>query len=747
MNQARIRRSQWRSWLSVAMVTTLGLQFLPTPVAGADAPAGDYIVMLSSNADLQTKVAKEARLGNSISDVYDGSANGFVAELDAADVRRLKADRDVLIVELDRVIRLDDDSTTSTSSSTTTSSTTSTTTTTPVSTTTTSTTSTTSPTTSSSTSSSTTSSTTTTIPATTTTSTTVPPTTSQDSLEGTSIVMLRPDVDVQAFVAAENALGGEVIQAFTQAITGYVAMLSESQVARLSKDPRVKTIEPNQIIEIEGDQANPPSWGLDRIDQRTRTLNAMYTYNFGGAGVTAYVIDTGIRPDHVEFSGRVASGYGAIEDGYGSRDCNGHGTHVAGTIGGSTTGVAKSVRLVPIRVLNCRGSGFMSNVIAGVNWAITDHAAGSPAVANLSLGGSFSSSLNTAIANAVTDGITMVVAAGNNNSLACNYSPASAPSAITVGATTSVDARASYSNYGSCLDIFAPGSSITSAYFSSSTALRSLSGTSMASPHVAGAAALLLEADPTMSPASVAAKLITYATPDVVTTPGVGSINLFLYTKSAWLAPTPIAPSTPRDLVVVAGNASAALTWTAPTTDNGSSVTDYLVEFSSNSGTSWSTFSDGVSISTSATVTGLTNATSYSFRVKAVSGAGTSDASNVVTTTPGIPGEPTSLRPTALNQSVRLNWSAPTLNGGSAITDYLVEYTTDTNAGYTLFNDGVSSSTTATVTGLTNGTSYFLESKLLTALALVSHQVLHLVHRGRLLCQVRPLMFALRISN
>ncbi|MFM8854229.1 MAG: S8 family serine peptidase, partial [Acidimicrobiaceae bacterium] len=157
-----------------------------------------------------------------------------------------------------------------------------------------------------------------------------------------------------------------VIQVFTQAISGYVALLSESQIARLSKDPRVANIEPNQIIEIEGDQANPPSWGLDRIDQRERSLNSLYTYNFGGAGVTAYVIDTGIRADHVEFSGRVTSGFGAIADGYGSTDCNGHGTHVAGTIGGSTTGVAKSVSLVPIRVLNCRGSGASSYVLDGM---------------------------------------------------------------------------------------------------------------------------------------------------------------------------------------------------------------------------------------------------------------------------------------------------------------------------------------------------------------------------------------------
>lgn len=310
------------------------------------------------------------------------------------------------------------------------------------------------------------------------------------------IVTLRKDVSAQQFVSAEQGLGVNILGVFTMAINGYVAVLTDSEKERLLKDSRVANIEQDSLIEVDGDQVNPPSWGLDRIDQRGPTnldgSNSNYSYNFSGVGVTAYIIDTGIRADHAQFSGRVSVGYTAISDGRGSADCNGHGTHVAGTVGGSTTGVAKSVALVPVRVLGCRGSGPISGVIAGINWMITNHISGVPAVANMSLGGAISSSFNAAVENAFADGIVMVVAAGNNNLNACNYSPASAPSAITVGATTSVDGRASYSNYGSCLDIFAPGSSITSAWYTSSTALAGKSGTSMASPHVAGAAALCL---------------------------------------------------------------------------------------------------------------------------------------------------------------------------------------------------------------------------------------------------------------
>ncbi len=328
-----------------------------------------------------------------------------------------------------------------------------------------------------------------------------------------------------AAVAHGRGVVPEVVM--THAINGFVATLTPAQAARLNVDPNVNSIEPDRVVGITATQANA-TWGLDRIDQASLPLNTQYVYNATGTGVTAYIIDTGILRTHVEFGSRVGVGYSAVKDRYKTSDCNGHGTHVAGTVGGTTYGVAKGVTLIPVRVLNCRGSGTTSGVIAGINWVIENHAANVPAVANMSLGGGASSSLDAAVANAVADGVTFVVAAGNSNADACAYSPARAPSAITVGATTSTDARASYSNYGSCLDIFAPGTAITSAWYTSTTATNTISGTSMAAPHVAGVAALLLETDTAATPATITSRLLAQATPGKVTNPGVGSPNLLL---------------------------------------------------------------------------------------------------------------------------------------------------------------------------------------------------------------------------
>ncbi len=314
----------------------------------------------------------------------------------------------------------------------------------------------------------------------------------------------------------------------THAINGFVATLTPAQVAVLNADPNVNSIEPDRVVGITATQEGA-TWGLDRIDQAALPLNEKYVYNFLGTGVTAYIIDTGIRPDHEEFVGRVNAGYPGLIAGD-TNDCNGHGTHVAGTVGGTTYGVAKRVTLIPVRVLNCAGSGTLSGVIAGINWVIGNHADGAPAVANMSLGGGASTALDTAVANAFNDGVTVVVAAGNSNADACRYSPARAPTAITVGATTSTDARASYSNYGSCLDIFAPGTAITSAWYTTTTLTNTISGTSMAAPHVAGVAALLLQTTTTLAwtPARIWDQLRAQATLNKVTRPGRNSPNLLL---------------------------------------------------------------------------------------------------------------------------------------------------------------------------------------------------------------------------
>jgi subtilisin family serine protease len=318
--------------------------------------------------------------------------------------------------------------------------------------------------------------------------------------------------------------GAEVRRTFGAALTGFEAGMSEAAAKRLAADPSVAYVEQNQRVSLLGTQSGA-TWGLDRIDQPARPLNGTYTYPNTASNVTAYIIDTGILYSHKDFGGRATVGYDAV--GSGGVDCNGHGTHVAGTVGGTTYGVAKAVKLVGVRVLNCSGSGTNAGVIAGVNW-VTQNAR-RPAVANMSLGGGASTALDNAVANSIASGVTYALAAGNSRANACNSSPARVAPAITVGATTSSDARASYSNYGTCLDIFAPGSSITSAWYTSTTATNTISGTSMASPHVAGAAALVLGASPSSTPAQVRDTLVGNATPNVVTSAGTGSPNRLLY--------------------------------------------------------------------------------------------------------------------------------------------------------------------------------------------------------------------------
>ncbi len=335
-----------------------------------------------------------------------------------------------------------------------------------------------------------------------------------------------------------SAHGGDLRFTYRHAIKGFAAGLPAGAAQALERNPNVAFVVRDGIVTTMATQS-PATWGLDRIDQRNLPLSNSYTYDYTGNGVNVYIIDTGIRLTHSEFGGRAFTGFDAVTSGGTASDCNGHGTHVAGTVGGSVYGVAKSTRLYAVRVLNCQGSGTWSGVIAGVDWVTANRI--KPAVANMSLGGGANSAVDQAVNNSVAAGVVYAVAAGNSNANACNYSPARAANAITVGATTSTDARASYSNYGNCVNIFAPGSSITSAWHSSNTSTNTISGTSMASPHVAGVAALYLQGNPSASPSAVASAIMEASTKNKVTSSNTTN-NHLLYSLFGAATPPPNQP-------------------------------------------------------------------------------------------------------------------------------------------------------------------------------------------------------------
>jgi subtilisin family serine protease len=353
---------------------------------------------------------------------------------------------------------------------------------------------------------------------------------------------------------------GKLKHKYKAALKGFAAELSEKEAMKLASDPRVKYVEEDSIVHIDTTQTGA-TWGLDRIDQRNLPLDGNYTYNTTASNVHAYIVDTGILTTHSQFGGRATVGVDEVNDGHNGIDCNGHGTHVAGTVGGSTYGVAKGVSLVAVRVLDCSGSGTNSGVIAGVNWVATN--AIKPAVANMSLGGGASQALDDAVTAAVNAGVVFCVAAGNGDQFgnpqdACTTSPARAAAAITVSATDSTDTKASWANYGTCVDIFAPGVNITSSWFSSTTATNTISGTSMATPHTAGAAALYLAGNTTATPAAVANALTSNATAGVVISPGAGSPNRLLYTGFIGGGGTP--PPTISSFSPTSGGVGASVT-------------------------------------------------------------------------------------------------------------------------------------------------------------------------------------------
>jgi len=449
------------------------------------------------------------------------------------------------------------------------------------------------------------------------------------------IVVFKPGVADPPGLAMRlvGEAAGNLKFTYQYTIQGFAATLPPQALEGVRNNPNVLRVEPDVRVSLAGTET-AASWGLDRVDERDLPMDGYYTYDSDGSGVTAYILDTGIRTTHTEFQGRAFKSSEADFIGGTGDDCHGHGTHVAGTVGGVTYGIAKGVTLQAVRVLDCNGSGALSGVIAGIDWVTAQHlSSGGPSVANMSLSAydpfGFYGALNDAVAASVDAGVVFAVAASNDNGDACDYIPASEPQALTVGATSSTDARASFSNYGYCVDLFAPGVGITSAYYSSDVATATWSGTSMASPHVAGVAALYLSANPTANPTTVKYNILTKTTDGVVTNPGPGSPNKLLYSRVTEGGTPPPPPSTPpaapTGLVATAVSSSQIdLSWI----DNAGDEDHYEIERSS----------DGSTFALLATLG--PNVTSYSdyglpaeaqrwYQVRATNTAGPSGYSNV----------------------------------------------------------------------------------------------------------------------
>ena len=542
---------------------------------------------------------------------------------------------------------------------------------------------------------------------------------------GQYIVTLRdenPDTTVQEADSLSAQYHGAVSRVYQHALQGFAVRMNEQQAAALAADPAVQSVEENGVVSIDASttQINPPSWGLDRIDQPALPLSNSYTYDANGTSVRAYVIDTGIRTTHTDLGGRATNGYDFVDNDAIAQDCNGHGTHVAGTIGGTTYGVAKGVSLIAVRVLDCGGSGTYEGVVAGIDWVTAN--AVRPAVANMSLGGGKSTTLDNAVRNSINAGVVYALAAGNSSADACNSSPSGTVEALTVGATDSTDTRASWSNWGSCVDIFAPGVNITSAWGTGDTATNTISGTSMATPHVTGAAARYLATNPCASPSAVASALLGNATANKVVNPGTGSPNKLLATAfigAAASAPCPTAPGAPA-LTATGAVAKVQLSWTVPS-NNGSPITAYRLYRATTSGGQGTTPLQTLSSSTTAfDDTAVTAGTTYYYRVEAVNSIGATKSSErsavpTAASSPTAPGAP-SLSASATSGRVSLTWTVPS-NGGSAITGYAIYRGTSSGGeGTTVYASAGATATSFNDTSVVNGTRYYYQVAAINAI-------------------------------
>ena len=408
-----------------------------------------------------------------------------------------------------------------------------------------------------------------------------------DQEKGRYVVLLKDSKANAAAVAGAQSrtFGFGVARLYERGLRGYVATMTPSAAKVLARTSGVLAVAPDAKVTTfdevpqAGTQtlpASPAIWGLDRIDQVSLPLNRAYRYNMKATDVTAYVIDTGVKSTHAEFGGRVRTGrdfdaYRVSTDAQYGEDCDGHGTHVAGTLGGQTYGVAKQVTIVSVRVLDCSGSGYVSDIVEGIEWMIADHEAGTPAVANISLGGSRNSAMDAAVGRAIGDGITVAVAAGNGGTFggqdACSTSPGRVPEAVTVGATDTGDRKTSWSNYGSCVDIFAPGNGIVSANgaASSNTAWTQMSGTSMAAPHVAGVAALMLAAVPGATPGKIRDALVAVATAGKVTSAKTTSPKLLHSPSNLVAGELPKLPTSPPPTTTTSTSTTSSSSTTTTT--------------------------------------------------------------------------------------------------------------------------------------------------------------------------------------